>query len=112
MMNNKGFMKFLKEITRFRYDEKEHIWHKKELKNVLVSGSLEDFKLSDEVNRDAHILLRVMGNDDADVLSQDVIFLGVTDNEIPPEINTAVVASVKKNSYGSPRVRHTKILCK
>lgn len=105
-------MKFLKTANLYRYDEKQNIWSKSELKNLLVSGSDKSYNLSDTLNRDAHIILRVMGDDDADILPQDVISFELTDEMTPPKENVAVVVSVSHNSLGSMRVRHTKVLCR
>lgn len=105
-------MKYLKTIYLYRYDEKENIWHRSEIQNVLVSGSSESYNLSDTLNRDAHVILRVMGNDNADVLPQDVISLDETNEEKPPKRNALIVVSVTKNSCGGKRVRHTKVLCR
>lgn len=105
-------MKYLKTVYVHRYDEKEHIWHKSEFSRVLVSGTVNGYDLSDTLNRDTQIVLRVMGTDDADILPQDVISFEVTEGEAPPSANTAVVVSVTKNSRGSAKVRHTKIVCR
>ncbi len=104
-------MKYLKTIYLYRYDEKENTWQKRELEKALVSGSSESYNLSDTLNRDAHVTLRIMGDDAQDVMPQDIISLENTE-EIPPKENFLVVVSVCKNSLGSKRVRHTKILCR
>ena len=105
-------MKFLKTAYCYRYDEKKNIWSKKEIKNVLVSGSNESYNLSDTLNRDAHIILRVMGDDNADILAQDVISFKEVQGNTPPDNDIAVVVLVSHNSLGSKRVRHTKLVCK
>ncbi len=105
-------MKYLKTVYLYRYDEKENTWCKSEIKNVLVSGSSESYNLSDTLNRDARVVLRVMGDDNADVLPQDIVSLDKTNDEKPPQNKVLVVVSVNRNSYGSKRVRHTKIICK
>jgi len=105
-------MKYLKTVALYRYDEQKNVWSFKELKNVLVSGTGESYNLSDTLNRDAHITLRVMGDDNADILPQDIISLVKTNEITPPDRNTAVVVAVFKNSLGSKRIRHTKVLCK
>ncbi len=102
-------MRYLKTVYRYRYDEKEHIWHKCQLFNVLASGTMNNYNLSDELNRDAYIVLRIMGEDNADIKVQDVI--AFCDGKTPPK-EKAVVISVTKNSQGSKRVRHTKVVCK
>lgn len=105
-------MKYLKTVSLYRYDEQKNVWSKKELKNVLVSGTDKSYNLSDTLNRDAHIILRIMGDDNADVLAQDVISFDKTNEITPPDENIAVVVAVNKNALRSRRIRHTKVLCK
>ncbi|MBQ3181137.1 MAG: hypothetical protein IJB50_00015 [Clostridia bacterium] len=105
-------MKYLKTVSLYRYDEQKNVWSVKELKNVLVSGTDKSYNLSDTLNRDAHIILRVMGSDNADILPQDIISFDKTNEKTPPNENIAVVVAVFKNSLGSKRIRHTKVLCK
>ena len=105
-------MKYLKTVYVHRYSESDDAWHKKELSGVLVSGTQNSYSLSDTLNRDAHITLRVMGNADADVIPQDVISFKESDGAAPPDNDIAVVVSITKNSCGSKRVRHTKIICR
>ena len=105
-------MKYLKSIYVFRYDEKGHKWEKHKLNRVLVSGSSKSCKLSDTLNRDAHIVLRVMQNPDADVFPQDVIVFDENCGDRPPEGGIGIVVSVTRNKQGSIRVQHTKIICR
>ncbi len=105
-------MKYLKTVALYRYDEQKNVWSKKEIKNVLVSGTDKSYNLSDTLNRDAHITLRVMGDDNADILPQDIVSFDVINETTPPDENFAVVVAVCKNSLGSKRIRHTKVLCK
>ena len=105
-------MKYLKSIYVFRYDEKRHKWKKTELNKVLVSGSCESYNLSDTLNRDAHMVLRVMQNPEADVLPQDVVVFDENCGDEPPESGASVVVAVTRNTQGSIRVQHTKIICK
>ena len=105
-------MKYLKSVYIFRYDEKEHIWSKREINRVLVSGTYQDYKLSDTLDRDAHIVLRVMQNPDADVMPQDVVVFDENCGDTPPEDGKCIVVSVTRNTQGSSRVQHTKIICR
>ncbi len=105
-------MKYLKTVYRYRYDEKAHSWSVTELKCVLLSGAVESYNLSDTLNRDAQVVLRVLGDDKADVLPQDVIRTEKVENSTPTGEGALVVVAVFRNSNGSERVRHTKILCK
>lgn len=105
-------MKYLKSVYVFRYDEKEHVWKKHELSRVLVSGTRQSYKLSDTLNRDANTILRVMQNPEADVMPQDVIAFEMSYGDTPPDEGCAVVVSVTRNTQGSNRVQHTKIVCK
>ena len=104
-------MKNLLTIYAYRYDEKENLWREKELKNVFVSWTKDSYNLSDTLNRDARITLRVMQDGDVDILPQDVISFTRGNQSSPPE-NSLVVIEVRKNFWGSRRVRHTKIICK
>ena len=105
-------MKYLRSVYIFRYDEKEHTWTRHELCGVLVSGNSENYKLSDTLNRDAHIVLRVMQNPDADVMPQDVVVFDEDCGDRPPEVGGYIVLSVTRNTQGSKRVQHTKVICK
>lgn len=105
-------MKYLKTVYVFRYDEKMHTWSRRELSSVLISGTLQNYSLSDTLNRDAYCVLRVMQNTDADVLPGDVVVFEVPEGDVPPDKNRAVVVSVTKNNRGSKRVQHTKIICR
>ena len=104
-------MKGLKTIYVYRYDEKENLWCEKEFKDVFVSGTKDSYNLSDTLNRDAHVTLRVMMNGNVDILPQDVISFSKSAGGTPPE-DRLVVVEVRKNVWGSRRVRHTKIICK
>ena len=105
-------MKYLKTVYRYRYDEKNHSWSVIELSNVLVSGTDKSYNLSDTLDRDAQVVLRIIGNDSADVLPQDIITYEKTESITPMDKGALVVVAVFRNSNGSPRVRHTKIICK
>lgn len=105
-------MKYLKSVYVFRYDEKEHKWSKSELNRVLVSGTRQSYNLSDTLDRDAYTVIRVMQNPNADVLPQDIIAFEENCGDMPPEENFGVVVSVTRNTQGSNRVQHTKIICK
>lgn len=105
-------MKLKKTVYRYRYDERTHIWSVIELLNVLVSGSVDSYNLSDTLNRDARVVLRVLGDDEADVSPQDIITFAQAKNGIPNDNDKLVVVAVSKNSNGTKRVHHTKILCK
>ena len=104
-------MKGLKTVYLYRYNEKENSWSEKELKNVFVSGSKDSYNLSDTLNRDAHVILRVMGNANVDILPQDAISFSKSEDGTLPE-DRLVVVEVRKNIWGSRRVHHTKIVCK
>lgn len=104
-------MKGLKTVYLYRYNEKENSWCEKELNNVFVSGSKDSYNLSDTLNRDARVTLRVMSDGNVDVLPQDVISFSKSEDGTPPE-DRLVVIEVRKNFWGSRRVRHTKIICK
>lgn len=105
-------MRFLKNVYLYRYCERENVWSCRELKNVLVSGDEESYNLSDTLNRDAQIVLRIMGDSDADVLPQDMISFSKSNKNTPPDVGTFVVTAVCNNKLGSRRIRHTKVLCK
>lgn len=98
-------------VYRYRYDENTGAWQKIELKNVLVSGTLNSYALSDTQNRDANLTLRVVSGDVIDVLPEDVIAFIGKPGDTPPQ-GSAVVVSVTDNRRGGKYVRHTKILCK
>lgn len=104
-------MKYLKSIYVYRYDEKEHKWERRQFKNVLVSGTKDSYNLSDTLNRNAYVILRVMGDDSADILAQDVVSFCENQGNIPPD-DSVVAISVTRNSRGSECVRHTKVVCK
>lgn len=103
-------MRFIKTVYLKRYDEKTNIWSYKELKNVLVSGSEESYNLSDTLNRDAQITLRVMGEGCEDILPQDIISFDEINESTPQSEKTYTVTAVCKNLLGSKRIRHTKVL--
>ena len=103
-------MRLKKTVYLKRYDEKNHIWSYKELKNVLLTVK-ENYNLSDALNRDAQIILRVMGDGNADVLPQDVISFEKMDGA-SENLKTYTVVSVIKNTSCSNRLRHTKVLCR
>lgn len=103
-------MRFLKTVYLKRYDEKTNIWSYKELKNVLVSGNDENYNLSDSLNRDAQITLRVMGDGREDILPQDIISFDEINESSPQSKKTYTVTAVSKNVLGSKRMRHTKVL--
>lgn len=105
-------MKYLKTVYVFRYDEKTHTRKKSKLDRVLVSGTRENYSLSDTLNRDGYIVLRVLQNPDADILPGDVISLEDSPDDIPPDEVCGVVVSVKRNTLGSEKVQHTKIVCR
>lgn len=105
-------MRHLLTVYVHRYDEKNNIWQKHPLENVMISDTVETYSLSDTLRRDARLTLRVMGNDAADVMPQDVISFSESADKNPPDSGTAVVVSVTKNSRGSNKVRHTKIICR
>lgn len=103
-------MRFRKTVYLKRYDEKTNIWSYKELKNVLVSGNDENYNLSDALNRDAQITLRVMGDGREDILPQDIISFDEINESSPQSTKTYTVTAVCKNTLGSKRIRHTKVL--
>ena len=105
-------MKYLKTVYIFRYDEKNHTWKKSTLERVLISGTMQSFGLSDTLKRDAYAVLRVMQNPDADVLPQDVVAFCEECSDVPPDTGCGVVISVTRNTQGSKRVQHTKIVCR
>ncbi len=105
-------MKLKKTVYRYRYNENTHSWSVIELCNVLLSGTRESYNLSDTLNRDANVVLRVLGDDSADVSPQDVITFERAENGTPEAFSNLVVVAVFRNSNGTKRVRHTKILCK
>ena len=102
-------MKRLMPITVYRYDEKENTWSKREIKNVFYTKK-ESYALSDTLNKDGGLVLRVMGDTACDVNPSDVVFLGVHQGETPPD-DARVVVSVTRNEHGA-NTRHTKILCR
>ncbi len=104
-------MKDLKTVYRYRYDTKNGVWEKKQIENVMVSGTLDAYTLGSTQNRDAHLTLRVMSLKWPDVLPEDVIAFFDEDGEKPPKKH-AVVVSVTQNLRGTKHLRHTKILCR
>jgi len=105
-------MKYLKNAYVFRYDEKTHTWKKIILERVLVSGTAQNFRLSDTLDRDAYLVLRIMQNPQADIQPQDVVAFEDDLNDIPPEENRYIVVSVTRNTQGSKRVQHAKVMCR
>lgn len=103
-------MKNLKTVTVYRYDERRDAWRKWELKNVFYAGTINDYTLSDTLNKNVKLVLRVMDDTTCDVAPSDVIFLGVHQGETPPD-DVSVVVSVVRNGHGV-NTSHTKILCK
>ena len=103
-------MKKLKTITVYRYDEKNSVWSRRELKNVFYTGEKQAYTLSDTLNKNVNLILRVMGETACDVNPSDVIFLGTHQGETPPD-DGYVVVSVVRNEQGEI-TRHTKILCR
>ena len=103
-------MKNLKTVTVYRYDERRAVWSKWELKNVFYTDSTNDYTLSDTLNKNVNLTLRVMDDTVCDVIPSDVIYLGVHQGEIPPD-DVSVVVSVVRNEHGV-NTRHTKILCR
>lgn len=103
-------MKNLKTVTVYRYDERRDVWNKWELKNVFYTDSADDYTLSDTLNKNANLTLRVMDDTVCDVAPSDVIFLGTHQGETPPD-DVSVVVSVVRNGHGV-NTRHTKILCR
>lgn len=104
-------MRFKKTVYLKRYDEKTQVWSHKELKNVLVTVK-ENYNLSDTLNRDAQVILRVMGDGDADVLPLDIISFEKMDEATLYSQKTYTVTAVSRNNSCSSRLRHTKVLCK
>ena len=105
-------MKYLKSVCVFRYDEKKHVWEKRVFEHVLVSGTQENFRLSDTLDRDAYTVLRIMRNPCADVLPQDIVVLSDKCGDVPPDAGFGVVVSVTHNTQGGRKVQHTKIICR
>ena len=102
-------MKRLIPITVYRYDEKNDKWSRRELKNVFCTGTGSSYTLSDTLNKNVNLVLRVMDDTACDVAPSDVIFLGVHQGETPPD-EKYVVVSVVRYEHGI-NTRHTKILC-
>ena len=105
-------MKHLNKVYCHKYDEKAQVWRKYEIADVLVFGTYMNYNLSDTLNRDATVTLRIMGDCSVQVEPQDIISFEATQDTAPPNNNTVLVVSVKKNQWGSRRVRHTKIICR
>ncbi len=103
-------MKNLKTVTVFRYDEKTNAWSKHFVPDVFIAGSSNTYTLTDTLNKDAHLTLRVLGDIVCDVVPSDVIFLGTHQGETPPE-DSVVVVSVVRNEQGK-KTAHTKISCR
>lgn len=103
-------MKRLTTVTVYRYDEKDNVWSKRELKNVFCTGTNESYAMTDTLNKDAKLVLRVLKDTGCDVYPSDVIFLGTHQGETPPD-DVSVVISVTRNKHGF-NTRHTKILCR
>ena len=72
----------------------------------------ENYNLSDALNRDAQVILRVMGDGNADVLPQDIISFEKTEGLSPQDKKCYTVVAVIKNSCQSNRLCHTKVLCR
>lgn len=103
-------MKNLNTVTVYRYDEKNEQWCKRELNNVFYTGEKQSYNLSDTLDKNVNLILRVMGDTDCDVIPSDVICLGTHQGETPPD-DRFVVVSVVRNKHGAG-TRHTKISCK
>jgi len=103
-------MRNLKTVEVYRYDEKKNVWSKNSISGVFVSGTGENYELSDTLSKRASLSLRVFGNLSCDVAVGDVISLEKNDGELPPQKSYTVV-SVTKNEHGY-KTSHTKILCR
>ena len=104
-------MRFKKTVYLKRYDEKTHTWSYKELENVLATLK-ENYNLSDSLDRDAQVILRVMGDGEADVCPQDIISFEKMNEESPRDQKVYTVVAVVNNTSCSKRLRHTRVLCK
>ena len=102
-------MKNLKTVEVYRYDEKQNVWSKREIKGVFVTGTKDSYELSDTLSKNAKVVLRVFKDLSCDVEVGDVISLEKSDNIKPPQ-KSYVVVSVVKNEHGY-KTSHTKILC-
>ncbi len=103
-------MKRLMPVTVYRYNEKNEKWRKWELENVFYTDTTKAYTLSDTLDKNTNLVLRVMDDITCDVEPSDVIFLGVHQGETPPD-GASVVVSVVRNKHGIS-TRHTKILCR
>lgn len=103
-------MKNLKTIKVFRYDEKENVWSNREVKNVFITGTSENYNLSDTLDKKVSWVMRVMGDVSCDVCAADRIAVMPCDASTPPD-DAPVVVSVTKNEHGV-NTSHTKILCR
>ena len=103
-------MKKLMPVTVYRYDERNDKWRKWELNNVFYTDTTKTYTLSDTLDKNVNLILRVIDDITCDVAPSDVIVLGKHQGETPPD-EKSVVVSVVRNEHGI-NTRHTKILCR
>ena len=92
----------------FSYNKQEDTWEKTVYDRVLVSGSLEDFRVNRGQEKNGTLTLRILTDSDVFIRPEDVLVLDVDPGNVPP-LDAAVVVSLKDNRMGSLRVRHFKI---
>lgn len=103
-------MRRLKSVYVYHYDEKECTWTHFVLENVLVSGTINSYSLTDTQNKDARLTVRVFCDEEVEVFPEDVISFEESPSGKPDMTKSCVVVSVADNRFGTKKVRHTKIL--
>lgn len=103
-------MRTYQPVYRFRYVKDLGVWEKVILFPALVSGTLEQYTLSDSLDRTANVTVRIISGEKQDVAAGDV--LTFSDCHAPNEQESVTVVAVKDNRFGTKHVCHTKLLCR
>ena len=103
-------MKNLKAIKVYRYDEKKCTWSFHEIKNVFITGTDQNYNLSDTLDKNVSCIMRVMNDLTCDILVSDRVVVSPCDSVTPPD-DALVVVLVARNDHGM-HTHHTKILCR
>ena len=103
-------MRTYQPVYRFRYVKDLGVWEKVILFPALVSGTVEQYALSDSLDRDAHVTVRIISEEKQDVVAGDV--LTFSDCHAPHEQESVAVVAVKDNRFGTKHLCHTKLVCR
>lgn len=96
-------------VYRFRFLRDSGAWQKTILYPALVSGTAEQYIMSDEMTRNCKTVIRIVSKDAQDVSPGDVITFA--DCDAPPGDGSVTVLSVTDNRRSSKCVSHTKLVC-